>query len=571
MIAAIATLILIIRLRTASLSNRTKLLAKEVDDRTREIKEHEQLIQHQADHLEELLQIKEKLFTNVSHEFRTPLTLILGPIGRLLEGERDPHRASQLQVIKHNGQRLLRLVDQLLGLSRLSSEEPRTRAAQPLRPLVQSIVSSFQALVDDKKIQLEFMESDDLWVNCAPDALEKILLNLLSNAVKYTPSGGRISVCIKPQGEQLVELTVSDTGIGIPEEHQSSVFDRFHRVDGAGEAIPGAGLGLAVVKELAEAHGGTVDLVSATGKGTIFTVTLPRHHTEVKGAADTNEPVASYAAALEVDALSEPVPVLDRTVNNSVDAKASILIIEDNREMQNYLVSLLSGTYQCLVACDGELGIEAAVDHVPDLVICDVMLPKADGYEVSQRLKTDERTSHVPIVMLTARGDHESRLKGLHERVDDYLTKPFDDKELLLRISNILSIRDVLRRRYSGQLYVNSNSGSQLAEKEQRFLDKLQTVLKRHHTDPDFRIQQMSGEMTMSDRQLQRKLKAVIDHSPVEYLRAYRLKRAVEKLETGMPVGLVADDVGFSSPAYFSSCFKAQFGATPSEYQQGLN
>ena len=239
------------------------------------------------------------------------------------------------------------------------------------------------------------------------------------------------------------------------------------------------------------------------------------------------------------------------------NGEASLLVVEDNTDMQEYLVSLLSDSYQCQVAADGEEAVSIALENVPDLVLCDVMLPKSDGFEVSKTLKTNDATSHIPIVMLTALGDHESRLKGLREHVDDYLTKPFDDEELMLRIANLLSARDALKRRYSRQLFDGSDVGHDLGQREQQFLDKLQAVLESNHSNSDFRVDQLSKEMAMSDRQLQRKLKALIGHSPAEFLRNFRLTMALKKLREGTQVGLVAEAVGFSSQAYFASCFKA--------------
>jgi len=253
------------------------------------------------------------------------------------------------------------------------------------------------------------------------------------------------------------------------------------------------------------------------------------------------------------------------------NGQKTLLIVEDNLQMQEYMVSLLSESYFCQVAGDGVEGLAIALESMPDLVLCDVMLPRMDGFEVSKAIKLNEITSHIPIVMLTGRGDHDSRIKGLKEHVDDYLTKPFDDEELSLRIENLLSARDAVRRRYSRQLFDGEFVDEDLDEREQKFLDKLQAVLEQNFADSELRIDQLSSAMAMSDRQLQRKLKALVDHSPAEYLRNFRLTVATQKLKSGTQVGIVAEEVGFSSQAYFASCFKAHYGATPSEFQQRLN
>ena len=246
----------------------------------------------------------------------------------------------------------------------------------------------------------------------------------------------------------------------------------------------------------------------------------------------------------------------------------SCYIVEDNQDMQNYLFELLSDTYDCDVAADGQQALDKAFEIVPDLVLCDLMLPKLDGFQVTHALREDERTSHIPIIMLTAREDRDSRMEGLAEKVDDYLTKPFDDEELELRIANLLEIRDILKNRYSQRFFDEPLPDRALTDKENGFLEKLEIVLKERHSDPEFDLPHMAAAVHMSTRQLQRKLKAITGHNPAEFLRSFRLRRARELLRKGSQVGLTADAVGFSSPAYFASCFKAQFAQTPSDYQQ---
>ena len=568
-LAAALLVFSLVRVRTLALMRRSELLENKVVERTRRIEQNEKLIQHQADHLEELLLVKEKLFENISHEFRTPLTLILGPIERMLKQGKDSTTARQLRMVRENSQRLLRLVDQLLGLSRLSAEEPVTQSAQPLRPMVKTIVASFRPLAEEKRIQLHVVDGEDLWVNCAPDALEKILLNLVSNAIKFTPDGGWVNVTVASADNDKVRLSVSDSGIGIDAENHQAVFERFYRVNGS-ESAPGAGLGLALVKELAEAFGGSVELESRLEFGTAVDVLLPRHEVLPSDFDSESGEFDTGLISLEIVAAAQSNRIVKRSEIDKSNGDASILVVEDNNDMQEYLVSLLSDAYKCQVAADGEKAVSVALETVPDLVLCDVMLPKRDGFEVSKILKTNDATSHIPIVMLTALGDHDSRLKGLREHVDDYLTKPFDDEELMLRIANLLGARDALKRRYSRQLFDGSHIGDDLGQREQRFLDKVHQVLESNYSSSDFRVDDMSSAVAMSDRQLQRKLKALIDHSPTEYLRNYRLTMAKKKLIDGAQVGVVADAVGFSSQAYFASCFKTEFGATPSEFQQGL-
>lgn len=571
-LALVLSIYLIMNVRAVALRRRANALESKVAERTRRIEQNERLIQHQADHLEELLQVKEKLYANISHEFRTPLTLILGPIDRMLRKTRDTEFHSQLAIVRENSQRLLRLVDQLLGLTRLSAEVPVSKAPQPLRPIAATIVDSFRPLAAEKGIQLDLIDGSAHWVSCAPDALEKILLNLISNAIKYTPNSGLVSVRISASDSDVIRLSVSDSGIGIDPQDHGAVFERFYRANGNGNggATPGAGLGLALVKELAEAYGGSVELESRPGLGTTISVLLPRHETAPVQSESTDEIPDTGLTALEIAATRSPEPSRAPQAGRP-NGKPSLLIIEDNVEMQHYLVSLFEDRYQCYVAASGDDGLRLAMEQVPDAIVCDVMLPNMDGFAVSEALKSQEMTSHIPIIMLTGRGDHDSRLKGLRQHVDDYMTKPFNDEELALRLENLLSARKSLKRRFSRQLFDGSEVVGDIGRKEQKFLDKLHKVVEQNYADTNFRVEQLASALAMSDRQLQRKLKALVDHSPAEYLRNFRLLMAKNQLSEGRQVGLVAEAVGFSSQSYFASCFKAEFGQTPTQFQNRLH
>ncbi len=557
-----------IRWRTVSLQNRAIELETTVDDRTRQIREHEQFIQHQADSLEELLHLKEKLYANISHEFRTPLTLILGPIRRMLAKAPETESREQLQVVQRNGERLLRLVDQLLELSRLSAAEKPTASAQPLVPHVNSLVQAFRPLAVEKGLTLATGKSEDVWVNCGPDSLEKILMNLLSNAIKYTPGGGRITVDVQAEGDTQAVLSVTDTGVGIALDEQQAVFDRFHRIGDTGETIPGAGIGLALVKELVESFDGSISLDSTPGEGTTVKVTLPRHATDSPVDISAVDIQVSAAAKREVSSLADPGAGITALEHDHGDERQLVLIVEDNPDMQAYLHDLLSPRYECLVAGAGHDGLDLALEQVPDLVVCDVMMPDMDGYELTQALKEDLRSSHIPIIMLTALSDRKSRLKGLREHADDYLVKPFDDEELLLRISNQLAARDIMKARFSRRVYLEEPLASGLNQRERTFLERFEKLLEENYVDPNLDIGAMASKMAVSTRQLQRKLKALTSHSPAEYLRAYRLKEAATQLGGGQQIVQVAMDVGFSSQAYFGTCFKAQYGMSPGKYQR---
>ncbi|MGD8929356.1 MAG: two-component regulator propeller domain-containing protein [Lysobacterales bacterium] len=567
-IAFLLSLTAFIRLRTLGLTRRTQTLEAAVEERTREIRAHESQIEQLAGELETQLELRERYISNISHEFRTPLTLILGPVKRMLEGSTDPEEHARLDMIRRNGARLLRLVDQLLGIAKLSAEPARVVSPQPVSEVAAALVESFRPLAEERRLDLSCDCDKDVWARCAPDALEHILLNLLSNAIKHTPPGERIDVSVFAASEGEVAVKVANSGAVIPADQQQAVFERFHRVPGVAEARPGAGLGLALARDLAVANGGELSLESDESQGTEFTVRLPHALPSGKESKDRDAGKVSEAVRLEIDSI-QPARFDDERQRDDVFAqKPLILVIEDNAEMLDYLTGLLGVTYACSTARTGPEGLEKALEQVPDLILCDLMLPGMDGVQLSHAVKQDERTSHVPIIILTARRDTTSRKESWKEKVDAFLTKPFDDEELLLRIANLLELREILKERFSGHFFSHNGSHAGLGSKDREFMDRLESVLEKHHADPDFGLQQMATEMYVSPRQLQRKLRALTGLAPSGLLRSYRLRRARDLLLDGTQIGVASDAVGFSSSAYFTSCFKAQFSTTPSEFQR---
>lgn len=564
-VATIAAMLLVIELRTRTLSARAADLENTVAERTREIHENERLIQSQADDLIQLLGLKEMLFTNISHEFRTPLTLILGPINQLLQSDISDKQASHLQLVKQNGQRLLRLVDQLLELSRLDAEEPMTLTLQPISQATNVVADSFRLLAKSRGATFEVNVSDDLWVNASADALERILMNLLSNAFKYTPKGGDISISLTSRLEHVL-LIISDSGVGIPLARQETIFQRFSRVEDTGENVPGAGIGLALVRDIVAVLDGTIDLKSTAGEGTTISVVLRRHSNPEPSSQASAEIVLSESSHAELELLTQSRQIVDLPTNDLDDVNPSILIIEDNYDMQQYLVELLSPAYSCMVADDGEAGLHLGLEEIPDIVLCDVMLPKMDGYRVSQKLKSDDRSSHIPIIMLTARGDHDSRLAGLREKVDAYMAKPFDDEELLLRIETLLGAREILRKQIVRQIFDDGHPNSGFGERDRKIIKRLNQIIEEHLLDSRYDIPAMASELAMSERAFQRKLKALTGQTPTQYVRKFRLRKSLDFLREGMSVNKVAESVGFSSPAYFTSRFREEYGDSPTQF-----
>ncbi|MDA8021121.1 MAG: response regulator [Thermoanaerobaculia bacterium] len=560
LLASVAT-ILFFAHRTAALRRRARDLQRGVQERTAII--------------EALLEEKDEEIATLSHEFRTPLTLILRPVKRLLQSVDEPTAREQLSMVRRNGYRLLRMVDQLLHMERFRSRQALPRKAQAVKPTIELIGQSFLELVRERDIRLEIGPVEDLWLRLARDTLEKIVLNLLSNAIKYTPEGGRVGMMALADGDH-AKIVIHDTGIGIAEEHQQVIFDRYRRVlDDNSERVTGAGIGLALVKQLVEAHGGSLFLESHLGAGSTFTVRLPLI---VRPGETTVQDTDAELLELELQAISEQQrrnaesgPRGALALEPGQDDRCSVLIIEDNPDMLRYVSDTLSVGYSCHQATNGEAGLAAANEQIPDLIVCDIMMPKMDGYEVIRNLKADERTSHIPTVLLTARGDRRSRYRGWQERADEYLTKPFDEQELLLRVESLLDIRKLLRERFSREFApgapTTDAAGKGLNPRDRTFVDKFRQMIAENYADAGLRMPQMTSLMALSERPLQRKLKSLLGHTPIEYLRAYRLEKARGFLREGWQVAKVADRTGFSSQGYFATCFKAHFGTTPSEYR----
>ena len=559
-----------IRYRTNSLKKRANQLQMSVNQRTIELVNEKKLV-------EVLLSKKTDEFANVSHEFRTPLTLILGPISQLLSTDISDSAKQKLRIVKRNGFRLLRMVEQLLLMEKFHHLQLTQKSPQALYPLLNLISQSFQDLAKEKNIQLSIGPIADVYLLFAPDALEKILLNLLSNAIKYTSPDGTVSIKAIKQKNNTVMIEVVDNGIGIPKEQQSLIFERFYRVKNSrSEQITGAGIGLALVREIVDAHEGEIQLVSTENEGTCISVILP---IIAKLELQTIQSTSHESIQLELQNLSEqePYELLQESCDESLESnKPSLLIVEDNPDMRHYIEQILNHDFYCFLESDGRAGVERALTEIPDLIISDVMMPVMDGYQLTKLIKSNDKTSHIPVILLTARSDRKSRLKGWYEKADEYLTKPFDQEEIKIRIGNLLAIRDILRDRFNQTAFnlppENVREKKPLTEEELKlqaqsaFFDKLNQVLEGLYTRQKVTIPEIASQVAMGERQLFRKLKGTLNMNPTEYLRRFRLEKACLLLNDGVCSSRVALEVGFSTHSYFSRCFSAQYGCAPSEY-----
>ncbi len=562
-------ILLYINLRTKQLVQRAQLLEKNVAERTAQL-------QHSRDQVTELLAQKQQLFASVSHEFRTPLTLILSPIEQLLNDPKGKPFHKELNLVKRNGRRLLRMVDQLLEFAKLELKDNSQMEPVSLKQTLDIIVSSFEPLVKTKQIELHLTPYEDATLNMLPDSLNKILINILSNAFKYSPPQSHIYISVE-RFDQNVAIAIRDTGIGISESDIQAVFQRFNRATQShGEAIPGAGIGLALVKELVEANFGSITLESEVNVGSTFTVTLPVTEAGILSGTFSEPPTQELLHEqldLEINSVNTAqMTAIDDKPSEPEDQQKSILIVDDNPDLRDLLYQQLNQKYHCLLAENGQIGLDMAREQLPDLVISDVMMPIMDGYQLTSALKSDEMTSHIPVILLTAKGSTESRLKGLQLLVDDYLAKPFNMEELLLRIHNILTIRDIIKQKFRQVLDSNDPSTQMnklsISDPEQAFVNRVNEHLSKFYENPEFTAKILSKELGVSERQLQRKLKSQFDLSFPELVRNYRLNKAIEMLAAGQRASQIYHLVGFSSHSYFSSCFKAKFGQTPKEYQQ---
>lgn len=551
-------------------------LQKRVTDYARDLEDHAVLLEDEKRRTEEharkvveLERLKDRFFANISHEFRTPLTLIMGPADDAIEGEYGSISdgvKSQFALIRSSAQRLLRLVNDLLDLSKLDAGavklHPRdVDVAEFLTP----IVGSFSDLARRKGLKL-LHESDisSLQASFDPDAIEKVVFNLISNALKFTPAGGSVRVKLTTEsgddGEQFC-ISVRDTGSGIESDQLQHIFDRFHQVE-SDDSRPheGTGLGLALVRELVELHGGRASVDSEPGFGSEFVIRIPTGHRVAS-------PVMSRSGALEVVDLTASAPQLDTAGETGQGAPSFaplVLVVDNDEGIRGYVRSHLRSHYRVDESADGVEALEKMRAEKPALVICDVMMPRMDGFEFCRRVRNDPDLADVPIVLLTARADEESRLEGLRLGADDYMPKPFSSTELLARVENLIELRRMLKLRATGVGVEPSPVDVQSVD--QVFLDRVKEIVEAHIQDSNFGVDWLADEVALSPRQLQRRMRKLTRLSAAGYIRLMRLKRAEQLLvKRAGNVSEVAYAVGFRDAAHFSKLFRQTFGVLPSE------
>jgi signal transduction histidine kinase/CheY-like chemotaxis protein len=547
-------------------------LERSVFERTREISHQKEELETQAEKIQEIDKIKSRFFANISHEFRTPLTLIQSPIKKRLSEASDPKDIKEYNIIYQNSTRLLQLVNQLLDLSRLESGTLTLKPKQAdLITMLKPVVEAFQSLAEVKAIQF-FMEFQSVPITGYFDQekLEKIMNNLLSNAFKFTPPGGSVGVEIKacngkaafPDG--FAQLTVSDNGVGISKQTLPRIFERFYQVDNSQtREFEGTGIGLSITKDFIELHEGTIQVESELGKGTKFIVCIPLGLT-LLNALDTDiSQSIDDAEPTNLPNYEEPFHENEKDLKKH---KETILIVEDNVDLRYYIRENLPNCYHIIEACDGQEGIDMALQEIPDLIITDLMMPKVAGMELCKCLKTDEKTSHIPIIILTARADMESKLNGLNIGADDYISKPFDMHELEIRAHNLIESRKLLREKFASKMELKPKEIT-VQSSDDRFIQRILSIMETHIGDTSFGVDVFSHEAGMSNAQLYRKISALTGYTPNDFIRHMRLQRAADlfKQKAGN-VAEIAYQVGFNNLSYFAKVFKEKFGVTPNEF-----
>lgn len=521
-------------------------------------------------------------FTNISHELRTPLTLIADPVEMLLEDSGIKGKSRELlKMVQRNALALQQLVSNILDFRKIQNGKMELKLYRfDIVKTLTMWVGDFQLTAERKQIRLH-LDVDDLKGShemiADQEKISRIVFNLLSNALKYTPAGGEIFVSLKDEGANL-RLDVKDTGKGISQDEADKIFERFFQAKGAAS---GTGIGLALVKSFVELHHGEARVESEPGKGSDFIVVIPCEQegdsqvihndvdivdNSVNASASTGKNVVDESVLQYIDDGDRSRGKIQRLVSENTN-RPTVLVIDDNTDIRQYERTLLQDEYIVLEAADGKEGLAVALKEVPDLVICDVMMPVMDGLELTEQLKTNTATSHIPVIMLTAKNLEEHRAEGYEHGADSYITKPFHSKVLLARIENLLRQRQLLKNLYQGSKEAEKEiSEAHLEDRDRQFLKQLQAIIQKNLSDSEFGVEDMGQQIGLSRVQLYRKVKAMTGSSVVDLLRKARLAKARRLLETrSMSVSEVAYEVGFSAPSYFTKCFKEEYGMLPGD------
>jgi signal transduction histidine kinase/ligand-binding sensor domain-containing protein/DNA-binding response OmpR family regulator len=515
----------------------------------------------EAERKQELNQLKIKFLTNLSHEFRTPVSLIVSPAEQLMEQESSDEKRQKLGLIKRNARRLLNLVNQLLDFRKLEESELKLNVTEnDLVEFSRDVAESFKDISDRKHIEFSFSSSVSSYFTAFDkDKLERILFNLLSNAFKFTRENGKIWLKIEPNPPSGVKIIVADTGIGIDEDARDKVFDRFFQADTDNAILnQGNGIGLSITREFVKLHGGSIDVESIPGKGSAFTINFPFKPVFriVKELGGTNAPSITGSPETEVDQMT----MADET------NKPVVLLVDDHEDFLDYLSSNLRPYYRVEEASDGKKAWQKALSSHPQVIVSDINMPEMDGISLCKKIRSDKRTQHIPIILLTALTGDSNQLKGLDTGANDYLTKPFNFQILNVKIKNLLNLNQTLKNVYSRQFKLSTPDVEVLSEDE-KLLRAVMEYIDKYLDSPELSVEELARHVGMSRGALYNRIVALTGETPVEFIRSVKLDKAAALLEnTDMKISQVGYAVGFTAPNYFAKVFKEKFDLSPSEY-----
>lgn len=526
----------------------------------------------EADKIHEVDELKFRFFTNISHEFKTPITLILTPIEKLLKESHTEENKMLLTIIRKNAQSLLNMVNEILDFRKLDLNKMNLSVSSgDIIPMVKDICQSFSSLAADKSIKFTFTTYlKELQMDFDPEKMSKILINLISNAFKYTEKGHidvSIGIVEEVQREAVRQLCIkiSDTGIGIEDKYKEKIFDRFFRIEQSQKNNQsGTGVGLHLVNEYVKLHNGIISVESSIDKGSIFTVLIPIDTSNYKESKSQN---IIYSGSADIS----EIPQVEGNISSALNEDTNLpllLIVDDNEDFRDFIKSLFIQSYRIITASDGEEASQVILDQLPDIILCDVMMPKMDGYELCRIVKRDIRTSHIPIILLTAKSSEENQYSGIEAGADDYISKPFNIDMLTLKISKIIERQKRNQHNFKKKIEITP-SEIEIMTMDEKFVKKAISIVEKNIGNADFLVEDLCREMAMSRVYFYKKILALTDKSPSEFIRFIRLKRAANLLEKSqLFVNEVAFQVGFNDPKYFRKYFKEEFGVTPNEYKK---
>lgn len=568
LIVLIAFVYALVQFRVRYLTQKNIKLESVIAERTK-------LISEQAEKLKELDEVKSRFFTNISHEFRTPLTLTLGQIESVMSKLQDSGLKKKLQMAHLNARKLLKLINQILEISKIESGKQKLLIGEyELVTFIRKIFYSFESIADQKGLTLNFFADQEyVKIYFDQEKMDRVFTNIISNAIKFTNAGGKINLKIgvlrsdNSDQKENVEIILSDTGIGIPKERLPYIFDRFYQADRSDKSdIEGTGIGLTLTKEIVELHSGKIEVQSDSGKGTVVKIQLPlgkdhfnlddlsniKFEQEIHEKESGNFSERSYNDTLDEEPLEE-------------QNKESVLVIDDNADIRQFIKEQLEDAFLIYEAVDGVAGIKSAQEIIPNLIITDVRMPGIDGFEVSRKLKQDTLTSHIPIIILTAKSDQEDKLTGLETGADDYLVKPFSPQELVLRVKNLISIRKKLQEKYSKRADFTPEEVT-TSSIDQKFLSLVIKEINNNLSQENFNTEILADKCAISVSQLNRKLNALIGQPAGSLIRSMRMEKAAKMLQNKeASIKEIAYSVGYSDQSNFARSFKKHFGKTPGE------